>query len=330
MIVGEARSWEEYLSAWETCMQGVYWFRETHFFDYTREEESRELEKQFKEQGNIFLVASDPQPVGVLGICVNGEYGTIRRYEPAVKEEHMDKGVGEALLVEGMRRASLKGVKTLRTTLRFFYHAPIPWQAALFKDHGFVDRRERGVQLIAELDSLNPEPIDIETTACDEFYLDEVARFVIRAFTGTPEDLDIHEKDHNVTRFGPALKTLRAIWDGRYGNTPPMFRKVALMDGKPAGFIISFIPEPGSREPYCTIGCLGVFPEYRRRRIATKLVSDALLLFKRHGCRYAYVGTSERNIKAIRLYEKMGFEPIFRIHFYEKKINRLNLLLRGG
>ena len=302
-------------------MQGVYWFRETHFFDYTREEESMVLEKQFKEQGNIFLVASDPQPVGVLGICVSGEHGTIRRYEPAVKEEYMDKSVGEALLAEGMRLASLKGVKTLRTTLRFPHHAPIPWQAALFRDHGFVDGREPGVQLIADLDPLNPEPMDIETTACDEFPLDEVARFVLRAFTATPEDRAIHEKDHNVTRFGPTLQTLRAIWDGRYGKTSPTFRKVALINGKPVGFIISFIPEPRSRGPYGTIGCLGVFPEYRRRGIATRLVSDTLWLFKGHGCRYVYVGTPERNIKAIRLYEKLGFEPIFRIHFYEKKIS---------
>ena len=50
------------------------------------------------------------------------------------------------------------------------------------------------------------------------------------------------------------------------------------------------------------------------------LIVDALRLFKMHGCRYAYVGTPERNIKAIRLYEKLGFEPIFRIHFYEREI----------
>jgi len=37
-------------------------------------------------------------------------------------------------------------------------------------------------------------------------------------------------------------------------------------------------------------------------------------------CRYEYVGTPERNIKAIRLYEMLGFGPIFRIHFYEKEI----------
>ena len=79
-------------------------------------------------------------------------------------------------------------------------------------------------------------------------------------------------------------------------------------------------PEPGSRGTYGTIACLGVFPEYRRRGVATMLIVDALRLFKMHGCRYAYVGTPERNIKAIRLYEKLGFEPIFRIHLYEREI----------
>jgi ribosomal protein S18 acetylase RimI-like enzyme len=321
MIVREARSWEEYLSAWEVCMQGVYWFRETHFFDYTREEESRELEKEFEEQGNIFLMALDPQPVGVIGISVSGDHGTIRRYEPAIREEYMEKSVGKILLAEGMRRASQRGVRTLRTTLRFPYHAPIPWQADLFRDHGFVDGREPGVQLMADLNPLDPEPIDMETTACDEFSLEEVARFVLRAFTGTPEDRAIHEKDHNVTRLGPALETLRDIWNGRYGKTSPKFRRVVLMDGGPVGFVISFIPEPGSRRPHGTIGCLGVFPEYRRRGIATKLVDDTLWRLKGHGCRYAYVGTPKRNYKAIRLYEKLGFTPIFKIYFFVKQIN---------
>jgi hypothetical protein len=107
MIIAEAGQWSEYLPAWETCMQGVYWFDEARFFDYTREEESRSLEEQFGEEDNIFLVALDPQPIGVLGIRVNGEQGTIRRYEPAVKEGHID--VGEALIAEGIWRAALRG-----------------------------------------------------------------------------------------------------------------------------------------------------------------------------------------------------------------------------
>ena len=300
-------------------MQGVHWFDEDHLFDYTREEETRELEEQFEEEDNIFLVALDPKPVGVLGIRVNGDQGIMRRYEPAVKEGHA--GVGEALIAEGIRRATLRGVRTLRTTLRFPHDGPIPWQAKLYQDMGFLDGRERGVQLIADLNLVQPEPADIETAALDELPLDEVAGFVLIAFTGTHEDRAVHERDHNVTRFEPALQMLRAIWDGRHGRTPPGFRKVALIDEEPAGFIISFIPEPESRGPYATIGCLGVFPEHRRRGIASALIGDALRLFKAHGCRHAYVGTPERNIKAIRLYEKLGFRPIFKIHIYEKEIS---------
>jgi hypothetical protein len=149
MIIAEAGPWSDYLPAWETCMRGVHWFDEAHFFDYTREEETRELEEHFKKGDNIFLVALDPQPVGVLGIRVNGDQGTIRRYEPAVREGNA--GVGEALIAEGIRRAALRGVRTLRTTLRFPYEGPIPWQAKLFRDTGFLDGRERGVQLIADL-----------------------------------------------------------------------------------------------------------------------------------------------------------------------------------
>jgi len=142
MIVAEAGPWSDYLSAWEACMQGVHWFDEDHFFDYTREDESRSLEEQFGKEDNIFLVALDPQPVGVLGIRVNREQGTIRRYEPAVKGGHIGEGVGEALIAEGIWRAALRGVRTLRTTLRFPHDAPIPWQAKLFQDMGFLDGRD--------------------------------------------------------------------------------------------------------------------------------------------------------------------------------------------
>jgi len=48
------------------------------------------------------------------------------------------------------------------------------------------------------------------------------------------------------------------------------------VDGELAGFIISFMPEPGSKGTYGTIGCLGVFPEYRRRGVATMFISDTL------------------------------------------------------
>ena len=318
MIVSEAGSWESYLSAWEECMRGAHWFDEDRFFDYTREEEARELEEQFREGRGLFLVASDPMPVGVLGIRIDGEVGTMRHHEPAVRPGRAD--AGEALIEEGVRRSAARGVRRLRTTLRHPHDAPAPWQASLFAEKGFTDGREPGVQLIADLASTEAKPIEMETIPCDEFPLEEVAGFVLRAFARTPEDRAIHERDHNVTRLGPALRTLQAIWGGGYGESPPELRKVALVDGAPAGFIVSFIPEPGSRGAYGTIGCLGVFPEYRRRGIATALVLDALGLLKARGCEYAYVGTPERNSKAIGLYEGLGFRPIFRIRFYERDI----------
>ncbi len=125
------------------------------------------MEVQFDEEDDIFLVVLNPQPLGVLGIRVNGEHGTMRMYEPPVREGY--EHVGEALIAEGIRRAVLRGVKKLRTSLRFPYDAPIPWQAKLFRDMGFLDGHERRVQLIANLNSLQPKPADIETTACDSW-----------------------------------------------------------------------------------------------------------------------------------------------------------------
>ncbi|HUS77461.1 MAG TPA: GNAT family N-acetyltransferase, partial [Patescibacteria group bacterium] len=69
------------------------------------------------------------------------------------------------------------------------------------------------------------------------------------------------------------------------------------------------------------IGQLGVLPKYRKRGIGLSLVMDSLNAMKLRDCEYVYVGTPQSNHNAIRLYENVGFNPIFKISFYEKKLD---------
>ena len=52
---------------------------------------------------------------------------------------------------------------------------------------------------------------------------------------------------------------------------------------------------------------LFIAPSYRRRRLGTNLVEHALGRAVEKGCASVVVDTNERNVPAIRLYEKLGF-----------------------
>jgi ribosomal protein S18 acetylase RimI-like enzyme len=61
-------------------------------------------------------------------------------------------------------------------------------------------------------------------------------------------------------------------------------------------------------------------PEYRRRGIGSRLVAELLPILREMKCECAYVGTPLTNVNAIGLYEKMGFDLIFKTRYYERNL----------
>lgn len=273
-----------------------------------------------REGGHIFLIASDDggEILGALGIGIKGGRGVIRRWEPAVPLVHRDSGVGKSLLGEGMRLARERGVGRLTTTLRYPHESEKPWCGGLYEGLGFREIKP-GLQLIMRLNGGRYEPLlKLEALPCDDFSVREITSFVIRCFATVSEDIAVHGDDENVSDPVSAERVIRFQRDGGVGHSPSELRKVALVDGEPAGFIRNFIPDDPYRPRFGLIGQLGVFPEYRGRGIGISLVMDSLNILKEQGCDHAYVGTPQSNHAAIRLYEKIGFRPIFKISFYEK------------
>ena len=308
-------------------MQEVYWFKENHFFDYSRIEEQKVLKEQMSNSENIFLAAQsdDKEPLGVIGVKVKGKTATIRRWEPAVKGKYRGSGAGVALVEEALHRCNKMGVERVTSRLRYPWGSERPWLGDLFTELEFKSIKP-GIQLIKDLKNSEPVPRTSYENHCDTRYtVEEIQGFILKAFTGTPEDSLIHSDDPTVTDPEAIRNQIVMQNDGFYGSSPPELRRVVQVDSKPAGFIRCFIRNEEYRPPFGLIGILGVFPEYRRTGIGYNLVWSVLQELRNLGLDYAYVGTPEKNISAISLYRKARFQPIFRILNYEK-----NLMKRKG
>jgi GNAT superfamily N-acetyltransferase len=119
------------------------------------------------------------------------------------------------------------------------------------------------------------------------------------------------------TRDG-AQRFFKGIFSQEKWKSPSEFFRVAWIDGEPAGFAGSFAGK--SDDTRGIVGPVGVFPEYRRRGIATALVLSAFDVLRSEGYRYAYLGTHVDNLPARRVYEGIGFKPVFHTVKFERRL----------
>lgn len=328
IVVEKAESAEEYSRIWTEAMNDVHWFKEHRLFDYTPDEMTEDLLREFNKPGRVHFLAKpegSEESIGILGIKVHGKTGALRRWEPAIPFKYRGSGAGEALVMEGLKWLRKKGALKASCMLKYPYqsHETALWHINLYKTCGFRQRGPVGVQLLADLSQAETLSLPVKNfviTSGDVFTLENFADFTLRAFASTPEDKAIHGWDHTVSNREESLRTLQSIKEGKLGSSPPECWKVALVEGKPAGFIGSFMPKSKYRPPFGVIGPLGVFPEFRRRGIAYSLTMKIHEVLKKHGCRYSYVGTPKTNKGAIRLYQKAGYQPVFELIRFEKQL----------
>jgi ribosomal protein S18 acetylase RimI-like enzyme len=82
----------------------------------------------------------------------------------------------------------------------------------------------------------------------------------------------------------------------------------ARLDGRLLGFCWCVLFDPGTGLEG-EVAEVFVDPEARGRGLATRLLKEAVRLFRRRGVTFASVWTRENNPQALRLYEKAGFAP---------------------
>lgn len=85
-----------------------------------------------------------------------------------------------------------------------------------------------------------------------------------------------------------------------------------------------------SGQPVGYIGTVGVLPAYRGRGIAEALVRQTLAYIAAQGVESATLFVENRNLPARRLYEKMGWHPVYRTDHYWKRIVDSSVTGQGG
>ncbi|MBD3192126.1 MAG: hypothetical protein GF308_15880 [Candidatus Heimdallarchaeota archaeon] len=198
---------------------------------------------------NIFLTATDDEEsiAGVLGIKVQGLNATLRRWEPAVPLDKRENAVGELLIKHGIQLLSEGGVQKIPSNLRFPYYSPETsrWYINLLKKCMFQKSRPDALMFLNDLSQereLQQQTLSIKILGRDSFSLEDFADFTKRAFASTAVDKDVHEWDPCVSNYDHTLRMKKIIRDGRLGYSPSEFWKVAVINGKPIGYLISFIP----------------------------------------------------------------------------------------
>jgi len=330
--IKQVRFMERFLKYWTQAMTDTHWFKEHILFHYTRNEMIEEIKKEFAEPSNLHLVAKfkgTNEVLGVLRVKIRGSVVTLGRWEPAVPLKHRNTKVGIALVEKAFSLLRGKNMHKVNSLLRYPSIKPktAGWHVKLYKKCGFEQKDPLSVMLLEELTETKSSPSEVENIQFidgNKVPLRRFADFVQKAYASTAEDRAIHGFDPYVSKREENLKMLQAIKNGKMGFSPPECWKAALLENETVGFVIGFMPKSKYRPAHGVIANIGVFPEFRRRGIAYALVDEVHECFKKHGCKYSYVGTPKTNHPAIRLYQKVGYKPVFELRSFEKTLTTLD------
>ncbi|MFW9976379.1 MAG: GNAT family N-acetyltransferase [Candidatus Thorarchaeota archaeon] len=317
-----------YAKAWSDAMKHFYWYRGSPVFDFNKDEELDEIRADFGAPSHLFLIArskGQDKIVGVLGLHYQDIVARIRRWEPAIIPQFSNAGVEEALLGRAMEYLSNMGIK--RTSILIKHPAESPELVenhfSLYTNAGFERDRPDSIDMIIPLDKIdqNLEPMkDIHLETGENYTYEDLASIVVKSFTSSSEEREIHGFDKTVTEYIQATAMLQRMAEGYYGYSCDEFRKVAVVDGVPVGFLGAFISKSKYKPLTGILGPMAVLPNYRRQGIASFLVRAVLHTLKEYGCEYAAVGTPAANTTAIKMYEKGGFGLACRIINLSKEL----------
>ncbi|MFO7836654.1 MAG: GNAT family N-acetyltransferase [Candidatus Thorarchaeota archaeon] len=317
--ISPAQDLDVYLSIWEQGVRNLYWAQEDYLMDLNLSEERAEISANWAKEGHEFLLAEDEarNPVGVIGYRWSNDGGRIRNWEPVATSSTNRGEVRNVLLESSLNNIQEYSCSYCIYRIKHPYDDPEPAKPflKLYENAGFSRAQPDAISLLLDFGEQqfkqNPE-IDLEIRYWDEFSEQKLVDFSLLAYATTENDVRIHSYDKAVTNPKVIPKVHEHLRNGVIGPTSPKLWKVGLVDGEPAGFIGSFILERAESRRVSVLGPLGVFPEYRRKGVATRLIQLQLRDLQDMGCHYAYVGTPHNNTNAIALYQKTGFQIVDR------------------
>ena len=121
-----------------------------------------------------------------------------------------------------------------------------------------------------------------------------------------------HPDDHDVGGLAECLRALQG-----WLESPSTHFWLARVDGRYVGFVsLAWSMSTSTGPPVRRIEGLYTLPGYRRRGVATELLSRAAELARQHGANRLQLETDTDNVAARRLYERLGFEGLPRKEVY--------------
>ena len=326
--IEECTDVDQYTETWKEAMKDLYWYVEDPVFDFNRDEEISDMGSSIGQEDSVFLIAVDKKsgkPVGVLDFRLRNGLAFLRRWEPGVPARLRTTDVAKELMKEGRKAAKRHGAKRMRVLLKHPYDTPeaAQWHLGAYRDSGFKPVGLPNVDLTMRLtNTIRPvEPkVRFEVLTGERFTPQDMADYIIRAYASRPEDAALFEDDTSVTDPQQALRFAENVVAGRLGDAPNEFRRVLLVEGEPVAIVGAFAVDSPYKPLTGVLGPVGVFPEHRRQGFGRFLVEQTLEALRMYGCEYAAVGTGETNIRALALYEKIGFRLACSLRWFECKL----------
>jgi mycothiol synthase len=105
----------------------------------------------------------------------------------------------------------------------------------------------------------------------------------------------------------------------RAHDLDPALSLLAESHGQPAAFLLA---RRWQGEGVGYVDLLAVQPRYRGRGVASAMLETAFVAFVKAGLTQAQLGVASDNADALRLYERVGMSPLFRIDRYERPVDR--------
>jgi mycothiol synthase len=266
--------------------------------DYTLEDLLDEWALTEVDLANDALVAED-RSGRILAYAIVRRAGTLAIVDP----DHERSGIGRRLLEWSERRAAQQG----RDRHRQWIAAKNGRAVALLRDAGYQYARSYS-RMARYLDDPAPGPgeapagtrlrvPDIDRDATVLHALDAASFSALPGYE--PESFDQFSEQH-----------LHA------NDVDAGLSRVALAGDDIVGFLLS----RRWREQIGFIDILAVHPEYQHRGIGGALLSEAFRAFADAGLQEAQLGVASDNPRALRLYERAGMTPRFRLDTYERPV----------
>jgi mycothiol synthase len=227
-------------------------------------------------------------------------------FELGVHPAYRGKGIGSALYRLVAHRAQSTGAAHLTSPVYRKDGEVRPDSTRFLEQRGF--RHDHSYWQM-RLDGIDRQPpaqwphgIAFRAFSDEERDAETWASLIVEAFgePATPEGIRAQLREPGVSRegyiFALDLSTGEEIGTSR--------GRIDVLGGKPVGYV----------------GTVGVTPRYRGRGIATALMAETLSCLAGRGMTSATLFVEDRNTAARRLYDKLGWYPVYRTDHYWKRL----------